>query len=79
MQIDFKTFLSIYMNLSCANLRSTVILILTGLALVLFTTLLAWLVWAIRSGQWDDLDTPAHRMLGEDPPARIDPPARTDL
>jgi len=23
-------------------------------------------VWAVRSGQFDDLDTPAHRILGDD-------------
>jgi cbb3-type cytochrome oxidase maturation protein len=45
------------------------ILLLTGFALLLFLALLAGLVWSIRSGQWDDLDTPAQRMLGDDAPA----------
>ncbi len=47
----------------------------TGLALALFVAGVAFLVWQVRSGQLDDLDTPALRMLGDDPPAapRPDP------
>jgi cbb3-type cytochrome oxidase maturation protein len=41
-------------------------LLLTGLGFVLFLLCLAAVVWAIRSGQFDDLDTPALRVLGED-------------
>lgn len=32
--------------------------------------------WAARSGQFDDLETPAMRMLGDDEPAK--PPTRPD-
>ena len=51
------------------------IFLLTGLACVLFLVGAVLLTWGVRSGQWDDLDTPAERMLGEDPPA----PPRTTL
>ena len=45
----------------------------TGLALALFVAGVAFLVWQVRSGQLDDLDTPALRMLGEDPSAATKP------
>jgi cbb3-type cytochrome oxidase maturation protein len=50
-----------------------VILVLTGIALLLFLGVISGLIWAFRSGQYDDLDTPAQRMLGEDPPAARPP------
>ena len=43
------------------------IYLLTGLALTLFASGVAALVWSIRSGQMDDLDTPAVRMLVDEP------------
>lgn len=46
------------------------VLLLTGLAFGLFAIGAALLAWSARSGQWDDLETPAHRILGDDPPAR---------
>ncbi len=55
--------------------QSTLILIV----LSLFLGLGAWLVflWAVRKGEFDDLEGPKHRMLEEEdhPPAR--PPAPT--
>ncbi len=48
----------------------TTLFLLTGLGFVLFVTGACLLTWAVRSGQWDDLDTPAQRMLGDDPPAK---------
>lgn len=45
------------------------VFLLTGLAFALFLVGAALLIWAVRAGQWDDLDTPAERMLGDDPPA----------
>lgn len=52
------------------------IFLLTGLAFGLFAVGALFLAWAARSGQWDDLDTPAQRMLGEDPPLgrSVNPP-----
>lgn len=40
--------------------------VFTGLGLVLFIGAVAALVWSIRSGQLDDLDTPAIRLLSDD-------------
>ncbi len=47
----------------------TFLYLFTGLALALFVAGVAFLVWQVRSGQLDDLDTPAMRMLGDDLPA----------
>ena len=35
-------------------------------ALLLALLFLALFIWSVRSGQLDDLETPAHRILGED-------------
>lgn len=35
-------------------------------ALLLALIFLAAFIWAVRSGQMDDLETPAHRILGDD-------------
>ncbi len=35
-------------------------------ALLLALLFLALFIWSVRSGQMDDLETPAHRILGED-------------
>jgi cbb3-type cytochrome oxidase maturation protein len=35
-------------------------------ALVLALIFLAAFIWSVKSGQMDDLETPAHRILGED-------------
>jgi cbb3-type cytochrome oxidase maturation protein len=43
-------------------------LLMAGLAVALF-------VWAVRKGQFDDLETPAVRMLFEDEPAAKGEPA----
>ncbi len=45
------------------------VFLLTGLACALFALGVALLLWLVRDGQLDDLDTPAQRMLGDDPPA----------
>jgi len=41
-----------------------------GMGLALFALAVGALLWLVRSGQLDDLDTPALRMLGDDPEAR---------
>lgn len=46
--------------------------ILTSLGLLLFAIAVIGMVWMIRSGQVDDLDTPALRMLADDPPPLTD-------
>ena len=40
--------------------------ILTSLGFLLFAMAVIGMVWMIRSGQTDDLDTPALRMLADD-------------
>jgi len=41
--------------------------LITGVGLVLFIAAVAGLVLLVRNGQFDDLDTPPNRMLGDDP------------
>jgi cbb3-type cytochrome oxidase maturation protein len=54
----------------------SVIFIVLPLALV-FAAIAVWgFIWAVRQGQLDDLDTPAHRMLLDDDDTR--PAPRTD-
>lgn len=52
-----------------------IIYLLIALALVLVALIIAALLWAIRSGQFDDLEGPAHRILMDDDekPARTRP------
>lgn len=51
-------------------LRSTIILII----LSLFVGIGVWLVflWAVRRGEFDDVEGPKYRMLDEDEPSRSD-------
>ena len=44
------------------------VFLLTGLACALFALGIALLLWLVCAGQLDDLETPAQRMLGDDPP-----------
>jgi cbb3-type cytochrome oxidase maturation protein len=43
-----------------------ILLLFTAVALAIFTVALAALAWSVRSGQLDDLDTPALRMLTDE-------------
>ena len=43
--------------------------VLLPLALLIAGAAVALFVWAVRSGQYDDLQTPAVRILFDDPPA----------
>jgi len=43
-----------------------VIFILLPLALLIAGVMLALFIWAVRSGQYDDLETPAYRILFDD-------------
>jgi len=45
-----------------------VVFILLPLALLVAGIMLALFVWAVRSGQYDDLETPAVRILFDDDP-----------
>ena len=40
--------------------------LLIGISVVILVAVAAIFVWAVRSGQFDDLDTPAVRILTDD-------------
>jgi cbb3-type cytochrome oxidase maturation protein len=44
----------------------TILYLLIPLALVLLALAVAFFVWTVRSGQYDDLEGPAHRILMDD-------------
>jgi cbb3-type cytochrome oxidase maturation protein len=48
----------------------SVLYIVLPIALVIFLVSVGAYVWAARRGQFDDLETPAHRALHDDPPAK---------
>jgi cbb3-type cytochrome oxidase maturation protein len=51
----------------------TILLVLVPLSVVLLAIAIAAFAWAVRSGQFDDLDTPPLDVLREDPPSRDEP------
>ena len=56
-----------------------ILLMLLPISLVLLGLAIAAFAWAVRKGQFDDLDTPALDILREDPPpASQEPPADAD-
>ena len=48
----------------------TVLMVLIPLSLLMATAALAAFVWGVRSGQFDDLASPAAGMLPDDPTVR---------
>jgi cbb3-type cytochrome oxidase maturation protein len=48
---------------------SPMLYLITGVGLILFVAAVAALVLLVRHGQFDDLDTPPSRILGDDPEA----------
>lgn len=44
----------------------TTILFMVAVALILSVTFVFCYLWALSSGQFNDLDTPAHRMLKDE-------------
>ena len=48
----------------------TILLLLIPLSLLLLVVAIWAFVWAVRSGQFDDLDTPAIDILRDEPPQR---------
>ena len=48
----------------------SVLFLILPLALLVVAAAVAAFVWAARSGQLDDLDTPPIRLLGDDPEPR---------
>ena len=53
------------------------IFVLLPLALLIAAIAVGFFVWAARTGQFDDLDTPAVRILFDDPPSPRPPGLRT--
>ena len=43
------------------------LLVLLPISLIVIGLIIAVLLWAVHSGQFDDLDRPAHRILDDDP------------
>lgn len=43
------------------------LLVLIPISLIIVSLIVAVLLWAVQSGQFDDLDRPAHRILDDDP------------
>lgn len=52
-----------------------ILLLLIPLTLLVMAVALGAFVWSVRSGQYDDLDGPAHRILFDDDDPRIPNPA----
>lgn len=46
----------------------SVLFLAVPVALLLVVAAVVGFVWAARGGQWDDLDTPARRILHDDSP-----------
>lgn len=58
-----------------------ILLLLVPLSLVLLVVMIATFAWAVRSGQFDDLDTPPLDVLADrqpDSPAAAGPPDDPD-
>jgi cbb3-type cytochrome oxidase maturation protein len=60
-----------------------IVYLLIPVALVLVGLIIAAFMWAIRAGQFDDLEGPAHRILMDDdehlvPRDAAEPPARAE-
>ncbi len=47
-----------------------ILLLLIPLSLMLLAAAIYAFVWAVRKGQFDDMDTPALDVLHDDPPVR---------
>ncbi|MGD8407002.1 MAG: cbb3-type cytochrome oxidase assembly protein CcoS [Thiohalophilus sp.] len=48
-----------------------ILYVLIPIAVLVMAVAIAALVWAVRSGQFDDLEGPAHRILMDDDDPRI--------
>lgn len=49
-----------------------ILLALIPISVVLLVLAVLFFLWAVRSGQFDDLDTPPLDVLRDDPPAQED-------
>ena len=53
-----------------------ILYLLVPLSLLLITVGVGRFIWSVRNGQYDDLDSPAHRILHDDDDPMIPPEAR---
>lgn len=52
-----------------------ILYILIPIAILLVIAMVAGFLWAVKSGQFDDLEGPAHRILMEEDETRVPPTA----
>lgn len=55
-----------------------IIYLLIPLSLIVVGLIIGAFVWAVKSGQFDDLEGPAHQILMDDDDPVIDPPGEPD-
>lgn len=55
-----------------------IIYLLIPLSLVLVAVIIGFVVWAVRTGQFEDLDRPAYRILDDDDGAPAGSPVTPD-
>jgi cbb3-type cytochrome oxidase maturation protein len=51
-----------------------ILYLLIPLSLVLVSVIALVFLWAVKSGQFDDMEGPAHRILMDDDPSESPPP-----
>ena len=56
-----------------------ILLLLIPISLLLLGAAIWAFVWAVRRGQYDDMETPALDILVDDLPAPVAPPAALDV
>jgi cbb3-type cytochrome oxidase maturation protein len=44
----------------------TVFVYVTAIGIIIFTIFIWMLIWAVNSGQWDDLELPPEKVLWDD-------------
>ncbi len=49
----------------------TILYLLISITIVVLIVVVGFLVWTVKSGQYDDLEGPAHRILMDDDDPRI--------
>jgi len=55
-----------------------ILYLLIPLTILLITGAIVAFIWSVKNGQFDDLDSPAHRILFEDDADRM-PPQKPDM
>ena len=55
-----------------------ILYLLIPISLILVTVIVALVIWAVNSGQFNDLDSPAHRILLDDDGIKPDSEQKKD-